>query len=452
MSPPELPAKIAGRYRTIRVIGRGGMGIVYEVEHVHTSERLALKLLVAQSNASGDTVDRFQREARASARIKSENVVRVTDAGVAADVSDAPFIVMELLDGQDLERATHGDPQPALTVLTWLRQVARALDKAHRLGIVHRDLKPENLFLTHRENGTPLVKILDFGIVKMLAEKSCTTQGGRLLGTPMYMAPEQINRESGTITGATDRYALGLIAHKLLTGRHYREGETLVQVVADVMRGRVVAPSVRGSTLGKPFDRWFVQACHTNPGERFGSAAEQIEELASALGLPKQAVEASGDVFFEPGLDTSTTVQIDTAGATGRFGGSRGLWVGALLGSVVLVAFVFALLLGRSQSKVSMAAEAAEAVVAASATAAPLASSVFVAVTEVPPPPPVASSATVVRAKDDANESPPKPSIFPPPPKRTNGGKNEPDNIDGAGEEKAFSTAPVVLDPLADQK
>jgi serine/threonine-protein kinase len=296
------------------------------------------------------------------------------------------------------------------------------------------------------------VKILDFGIVKMLAEKSCTTQGGRLLGTPMYMAPEQINRESGTITGATDRYALGLIAHKLLTGRHYREGETLVQVVADVMRGRVVAPSVRGSTLGKPFDRWFVQACHTNPGERFGSAAEQIEELASALGLPKQAVEASGDVFFEPGLDTSTTVQIDTAGATGRFGGSRGLWVGALLGSVVLVAFVSALLLGRSQRKVSMAAEAAEAVVAASATAAPLASSVFVAVTEVPPPPPVASSATVVRAKDDANESPPKPSIFPPPPKRTNGGKNEPDNIDGAGEEKAFSTAPVVLDPLADQK
>ncbi len=448
MTPPELPAKIAGRYRTIRVIGRGGMGIVYEVEHVHTSERLALKLLVAQSNASGDTVDRFQREARASARIKSENVVRVTDAGVAADVNDAPFIVMELLDGQDLERATHGEPQPPLTVLTWLRQVARALDKAHRLGIVHRDLKPENLFLTHRENGTPLVKILDFGIVKMLAEKSSTTQGGQLLGTPMYMAPEQINRESGTITGATDRYALGLIAHKLLTGRHYREGETLVQVVADVMRGRVVAPSVRDSMLGKPFDRWFVQACHPNPDERFGSSAEQIEELASALGLPKQALEASGDVFFEPGLDTSTTVQIDTAGATGGFG-PRGLWVGALLGFVVLVAFVSALLLGRSQRKVSMAAEA---IVTASAAAAPLISAeVHAATVASQPTPPVASSEPDAEAEDALAESSPKPSSLPPPAKRTNGGKTE-GGKNGGTQDKAFSTAPVSTDPLADQK
>jgi serine/threonine-protein kinase len=450
MSPPELPAKIAGRYRTIRVIGRGGMGVVYEVEHVHTSERLALKLLVAQSNASGDTVDRFQREARASARIKSENVVRVTDAGVAPDMGDAPFIVMELLDGQDLERATHGEPQPPLTVVTWLRQVARALDKAHRLGIVHRDLKPENLFLTHRENGTPLVKILDFGIVKMLAEKSSTTQGGQLLGTPMYMAPEQINRETATITGATDRYALGLIAHKLLTGRHYREGETLVQVVADVMRGRVVAPSVRGSALGKPFDRWFERACHPNPDERFGSAAEQVEELASALGLPMQALEASGDVVFEPGLDTSTTVQIDATGATGRFGVPRGLWVGALLGSVVLFAFVSALLLGRSQRKVSMAAEA---IVTASAFATPPASSVLHAASAAPKPsPPVASSEPEAEVKVVPVESPPKPPSRPPV-KRANVAKSG-DDKNGAthDQDKGFSTAPVVLDPLADQK
>jgi serine/threonine protein kinase len=284
----------------------------------------------------------------------------------------------------------------------------------------------------------------------MLTEKSSTTQGGQLLGTPMYMAPEQINRESATITGATDRYALGLIAHKLLTGRHYREGETLVQVVADVMRGRVVAPSVRGSALGKPFDRWFERACHPKPDERFGSSAEQVEELASALGLPKQALEASGDVVFEPGLDTSTTVQIDTAsGATGRFGGPRGLWVGAVLGSVVFVAFVSALLLGRSQRKVSMAAEAI-----VTASAAPLISAEVHAVAVASQPtPPVASSATGAKEVQVPDESPPKPPSLPPPMTKANVGKNDVDKNDGMGDEsKSFSSAPMATDPLADQK
>ncbi|MFW5740456.1 MAG: protein kinase domain-containing protein, partial [Myxococcota bacterium] len=112
MTQADLPARIGDRYRPIRLIGKGGMGVVYEVEHEHTGECLALKLLVAQSNASGDTVDRFKREARASARIKSEHVVRVTDAGVASDLDGAPFIVMELLDGMNLEQASNGEPQP----------------------------------------------------------------------------------------------------------------------------------------------------------------------------------------------------------------------------------------------------------------------------------------------------------------------------------------------------
>ncbi len=351
----ELPARIGDRYRPIRTIGKGGMGIVYEVEHEHTGERLALKLLIAQSHASGDTVDRFKREARASARIRSEHVVRVTDAGVASDVDEAPFIVMELLEGRNLEQETDSDPQPPHIVVMWLRQVAVALDKAHRLGIVHRDLKPENVFLTQREDGSALVKILDFGIVKMLAERGVTTQGGQLLGTPMYMAPEQINREGSSITGATDRYALGLIAHKLLSGRHYREGETLVQVVADVMRGRVSKPSSRGSTMGPAFDRWFKRACHPEPNARFPTAGDQIEELASALGLPKQPVESSRDLAYEPGLESAPTVEIEGPyGTNSRAGSNRVWWVGAILGVVVVVAFFSALLLGRSQRRAAV--------------------------------------------------------------------------------------------------
>jgi len=446
------------------------MGIVYEVEHEHTGERLALKLLIAQSHASGDTVDRFKREARASARIRSEHVVRVTDAGVASDVDEAPFIVMELLEGRNLEQETDGEPQPPHMVVMWLRQVAIALDKAHRLGIVHRDLKPENVFLTQREDGSALVKILDFGIVKMLAERGVTTQGGQLLGTPMYMAPEQINREGSGITGATDRYALGLIAHKLLSGRHYREGETLVQVVADVMRGRVSKPSSRGSTMGPGFDRWFKRACHPDPNARFPTAGDQIEELASALGLPKQPVESSKDLAYEPGTESAPTVEIEGPyGTNSRAGSNRVWWVGAILGVVVVVAFFSALLLGRSQRRTAVPMNAdnlaaspdsvsfAKPVQCASASTeiAPASAS-----TEIAP----ASASTSASAPASASAPPVAPvksevgsTVLAPPHQPARVVKSIPasnatDRDTPAKEPTNPNVEPVAVDPLADQK
>src|SRR3954447_22025233 len=170
LAAPKLPAVIASRYIPVRLIGRGGMGAVYEVEHARTGEHLALKVLLSRLGPSPETVERFKREARASALIKSEYVVRVTDADVAPELEGAPFPVMELLEGADLEEeATTSPPEPA-QVTEWLRQVARTLDKAHGLGIVHRDLKPQNLFLARAENRASIVKILDFGIVKMAEE------------------------------------------------------------------------------------------------------------------------------------------------------------------------------------------------------------------------------------------------------------------------------------------
>src|ERR1700693_1247601 len=124
MSDLDLPAEVAGRYRPTRVVGRGGMGVVYEVEHIHTGQRLALKVLTSQPGAS---VDRFKREARATSAIKSDHIVRVTDAAVAPELGGAPFLVMELLDGMDLDRATDDKPAPPEDVVEWLRQVARAL-------------------------------------------------------------------------------------------------------------------------------------------------------------------------------------------------------------------------------------------------------------------------------------------------------------------------------------
>jgi serine/threonine-protein kinase len=279
----KLPATIASRYVPVRLIGKGGMGVVYEVEHARTGEHLALKVLLSSAGATPEALERFKREARAPAQIKSENVVRVSDADVAPELDGAPFLVMELLEGMDLEEAASlSKPDPA-TVVGWLRQIAPALDKAHRLGIIHRDLKPENLFLATVEARPPVVKILDFGIAKM-AEGTAATVSGEVLGTPKYMAPEQADRHP-RITPATDRYALGLIAYRLLVGESYYQGDVM-SILADVLYGAPSAPSARNPSLGEPFDAWFMKACHREPESRFASVSEQIEALGEALGVP----------------------------------------------------------------------------------------------------------------------------------------------------------------------
>jgi hypothetical protein len=294
-----LPEIIAARYRPIRLIATGGMGAVYEVEHAATGEHLALKVLASGANASAEALVRFRNEVRASARIKSENVVRVIDADLAPELGGVPFLVMELLEGADLERAAAAAlPTPA-TVVEWLRQVARALDRAHQLGMVHRDLKPENLFLTTRDDGAPLVKILDFGIVKMVEEATAATSTGQILGTPKYMAPEQATANA-SVTPATDRCALGLIAYRLLMGESYYQGGVMV-ILGQLLHGQLQPPSERGSRFGAAFDAWFLKACHRDPVKRFASAAEQIEALAGSLGIHDAPIGPTPDTSSRPG-------------------------------------------------------------------------------------------------------------------------------------------------------
>jgi len=260
------------------------MGVVYEVVHARTGEHLALKLLLAGGAAPITDLHRFKREARAPAKIKSEHVVHVLDADTAPELDNAPFLVMELLEGVDLEQAAAQSPPGPATVVDWLRQIAPTLDKAHRMGIIHRDLKPENLFLANQEARPPLLKILDFGIAKITEEDSTATASGQILGTPRYMAPEQATQNS-KVTGATDLYALGLVAYRLLAGESYYRGP-MMSVLAELLHGVPSAPSARHPQLAAGFDAWFLQACHREPERRFASAREQIEALAQALGLP----------------------------------------------------------------------------------------------------------------------------------------------------------------------
>ena len=282
----ELPALVGRKYRPIRLIGQGGMGLVYEVVHENTGEHLALKLLLARSRLAPDLVERFRREARATTAVKSDHVVRVTDADVAPELDGAPFLVMELLEGKNFEElCRERQPSPEETV-DWLRQVARALDKAHHQHIVHRDLKPENLFLAEREDLPPIVKVLDFGIAKMVGGAGPDTVSGQILGTPRYMAPEQAGQSGNEISPASDRYALGLIAFRLLSKRHYFDEDKVMKLLLEVARGPTLAPSALGCRLGPAFDAWFARACSPEPKTRFGSCFQQVEALAEALGLP----------------------------------------------------------------------------------------------------------------------------------------------------------------------
>jgi serine/threonine-protein kinase len=283
------------------------MGAVYEVVHVNTGEHLALKLMLARSLLSPELVERFRREARIPSSVKSEHIARILDADTAPELDGAPFLVMELLAGKDLERLC-GERRPtAAEVVDWLRQVGRTLDKAHGREIVHRDLKPENLFLAEREELSPIIKILDFGIAKVSADAAGqSTASGQILGTPRYMAPEQAGAAKA-VGPPVDRFALGLIAFRLLAGRHYFENENWVALLREVAHGPTRRPSDLGCDLGRPFDQWFARACALQPAERFPSCTEQVEALAAAVGIPAQPTSAS--VALRGGSRTRSTMR-----------------------------------------------------------------------------------------------------------------------------------------------
>jgi eukaryotic-like serine/threonine-protein kinase len=313
---------IGGKYRPRSILGSGATGTVYAVEHTFTGDLLALKLMKAHLGASPDAIARFKREARAASRIRSQHVVRIFDADIAQELDGAPYLVMDLLEGSDLEQMSHGKPVAPEDVVEWLRQVSAPLDKAHRIGIVHRDLKPENLFLTRLDDGTAVVKILDFGIARIAAESPGTTQSGQVFGTPLYMAPEQARGDPSQVGPATDLFGLGQIAYTLLTGALYRTGTNLAQLMNEILNEPNQAPSERGFVLGADFDQWFLRACHPDPSKRFGSAYEQVEALARALGLPAAAEvteEAPCSVDPEPpSLPAPVKVGVARADSSGN--------------------------------------------------------------------------------------------------------------------------------------
>jgi serine/threonine-protein kinase len=282
----------ANRYEVVRCIGSGGMGAVYEVIHLETERRRALKVMHAHFADSPDFRERFKREARVAAQIDSDYIVDVFDAGVD-DATKMPFLVMELLRGEELARILKRVVRmPPGDVVTCLFQTSIALDRTHKASVVHRDLKPENIFLCERDDGPPQIKVLDFGIAKFASSAKGTSQATNSVGTPLYMAPEQF-LPGADVTPAADIYALGLLAYTLLVGTDYwheelERDDNVFAFALIAMKGPMEAPSARalrvaGIALSSSFDVWFRKTTALSPQARFATASEAVRELSVAL-------------------------------------------------------------------------------------------------------------------------------------------------------------------------
>jgi eukaryotic-like serine/threonine-protein kinase len=283
-----------GRYEVVKCLRAGGMGAVYEVLDRKTRRRRALKVMLPSAVTDADLRARFKLEATVTAEIESEHLVETVDADVDAETG-APFVVMELLKGEDLGQvlARRGALPPSEAVAL-LRQAALALDRTHAASIVHRDLKPENLFVTTGDDGSARLKVLDFGIAKIAAELGAPLPTTRAMGTPLYMPPEQI-RGDGGIGPRADLYALAHVAYALLTGEPYWKEESaaapaLYALFTRVLAGPTEPPTARARrraavALPPAFDAWFARAAALDPGGRFAGASPLVAALAEALAL-----------------------------------------------------------------------------------------------------------------------------------------------------------------------
>ncbi len=276
VSPVREGDVLAGKYRVEKVLGAGGMGVVVAAKHLELRQRVALKFLLPAALDSVEHTERFLREAQAAVRLKSEHVAKVLDVGRLDD--GAPYIVMEYLDGSDLWHVLQAKGPLSVGEATGhVLQACEALAEAHALGIVHRDLKPQNLFLIQRPDGQPCVKVLDFGISKMLSTASqpplTLTRTSTIIGSPLYMAPEQMRSAKGA-NERSDIWSLGVILYELLTGRTPFMAETMPDLVFKVAQDTVIPPRELRAEIPETLSAGIVRCLERDQKVRFANVAE----------------------------------------------------------------------------------------------------------------------------------------------------------------------------------
>ncbi len=278
-SEPLAPGtRLDDKYIVVGHIKTGGMGAVYEVEHGPLGKRLAAKLLLPELVRRPELLERFRREARAASATGHENIVEVTDLGETR--GGVPFLIMELLVGRTLGTELKDGPLPPERAVHIARQILSALKAAHGRGIVHRDLKPENIFLIQRAGDPDFVKVLDFGIAKMIDEAPGQelTQAGQVVGTPTYMSPEQAR--GGEIDARTDVYATGAILYRMITGQRPFTAPTFNALLFAIAQGNPTAPRTHSPACTEALEAAILRAMAVDPRTRYQNAEQFDEALA----------------------------------------------------------------------------------------------------------------------------------------------------------------------------
>jgi serine/threonine-protein kinase len=272
----KLGTVIANKFRIDRVIGRGAMGVVVEAMDLTLGRKVAVKLILPQHADDPQLRGRFIREAQAMTRLQSEHIARVHEVGELDD--GTLFLAMELLEGQSLEQLIQGGALPVADAVDLILEALDALTEAHELGLVHRDIKPSNLFLSARKGKDPILKVLDFGIVKDQSNDSRLTATGTLPGTPAYMAPEQVALESHLINERADVWAIGVTLYELLTGDVPFTGSMSEMLT----RIRTEAPPrlrARRPDVAPELEAVILRCLSKHPSDRFPNAGELAREL-----------------------------------------------------------------------------------------------------------------------------------------------------------------------------
>jgi serine/threonine-protein kinase len=277
-------ATIAEKYVVERLVGEGGLGVVVAAKHVQLDQTVAIKYLRPRALGSKGIAERFLREARLAAKMRSEHVVHVYDVGTMPD--GAPFMVMELLSGIDLGRQlTSQGPLTLERTVDYVLQACEALAEAHMAGIVHRDIKPDNLFVATTAGGKSVLKILDFGISKMSAKRSTSgelrdlTEAGDKFGTPVYMSPEQL-LASGNVDARADVWAMGVVFFELLTGQLPFDGDSLPELCTAILNKPPVPLSQLRSNSPEVIQTVIARCLEKDPANRFQNVAELAQELS----------------------------------------------------------------------------------------------------------------------------------------------------------------------------
>ena len=390
-----------GKYRLTRLLGKGGMGAVYRGEHVIIGKQVAVKFLHAEFASNAEVVKRFYREAQAAAAIGHDGIIDVSDVGQSPQGD--PYLVMEYLEGESLaDMLTRTGPLDLGAALGVMEPALLALHAAHAKGIVHRDLKPENIFLVQQQGAPPKVKLIDFGISKFAetggGEK--LTQTGSVMGTPVYMSPEQA-RGAADLDHRADIYSMGVMLYEMLTGKLPFEGANFTEIIINILTAAPRPPAEAFAGFPVEAEGAILRSIEKDPAQRFATAIEFVEALSRMSAYPqrqsrlthvasqiKQTSFAAGSLGTQSGAGDGAPVGADVLAQMAARSGTPSSWAGtrpdrsrgrnrALLAVVLAAAAVsvagvvaLVLLLGREEAPVpvSIPVAAPEAPAAVSIT------------------------------------------------------------------------------------